>query len=82
MKREEMIEMFRDAIYEGDTLQGFISDIYDAGYAKGYSDAEKKYNVKTENETHSRPLSPYERTRNAVYATGNKWAIENFNATH
>lgn len=27
-------------------------------------------------------LSPYERTRNAVYATGNKWAIENFNATH
>ena len=27
-------------------------------------------------------LSPYERTRAAVYATGNKWAIENFNATH
>lgn len=27
-------------------------------------------------------LTPYERTRNAVYATGNKWAIENFNATH
>lgn len=26
--------------------------------------------------------SPYERTRDAVYATGNKWAIENFNATH
>ena len=26
--------------------------------------------------------SPYERTRRAVYATGNKWAIENFNATH
>lgn len=25
---------------------------------------------------------PYERTRAAVYATGNKWAIENFNATH
>lgn len=35
-----------------------------------------------EHATHSRPLSPYERTRNAVYATGNKWAIENFNATH
>jgi hypothetical protein len=35
-----------------------------------------------ERRTHSRPLSPYERTRNAVYATGNKWAIENFNATH
>ena len=27
-------------------------------------------------------LSPYERTRAMVYATGNKWAIENFNATH
>lgn len=26
--------------------------------------------------------SPYERTKRAVYATGNKWAIENFNATH
>lgn len=28
------------------------------------------------------PPRPYERTRAAVYATGNKWAIENFNATH
>ena len=26
--------------------------------------------------------SPYERTRAGVYATGNRWAIENFNATH
>ena len=26
--------------------------------------------------------SLYERTRAAVYATGNKWAIENFHATH
>lgn len=26
--------------------------------------------------------SMYERTRAAVYATGNKWAIENFHATH
>lgn len=25
---------------------------------------------------------PVERTRRAVLATGNKWAIENFNATH
>lgn len=24
----------------------------------------------------------YERTRRAVYATGNRWAIENFEATH
>ena len=27
-------------------------------------------------------LSAYERTKAQVYATGNKWAIENFNATH
>ena len=27
-------------------------------------------------------MSPYERTKAQVYATGNKWAIENFNATH
>ena len=35
-----------------------------------------------EERTYSRPLTPYERCRNAVYATGNRWAIENFNATH
>lgn len=29
-----------------------------------------------------RTASPYERTRAMVYATGNRWAIENFNATH
>lgn len=27
-------------------------------------------------------LSPQERVRAAVYSTGNKWAIENFEATH
>ena len=26
--------------------------------------------------------SAYERTKAQVYATGNKWAIENFHATH
>lgn len=29
-----------------------------------------------------RRLTPYERTRALVYATGNRWAIENFEATH
>lgn len=29
-----------------------------------------------------RPPSPQERTKAQVMATGNKWAIENFNATH
>ncbi len=32
--------------------------------------------------TRTRRPSPYERTRAAVYATGNKWQIENFEATH
>jgi hypothetical protein len=27
-------------------------------------------------------ISIYEKNRRAVYATGNKWAIENFHATH
>lgn len=27
-------------------------------------------------------LTPQQRTRNAVYATGNKWAKENFDITH
>lgn len=27
-------------------------------------------------------LSPYEKTKAQVEATGNKWAIENFHATH
>ena len=30
----------------------------------------------------SRRESAYERTKRQVYATGNKWAIENFHATH
>lgn len=29
-----------------------------------------------------RKSTPYERTRNAVYSTGNKWAKENFDAIH
>lgn len=29
-----------------------------------------------------RGAGPAERTRQAVYATGNRWAIENFEATH
>ena len=33
-------------------------------------------------EDNSRRETPYERTKRQVYATGNKWAIENFHATH
>ena len=35
-----------------------------------------------EGRTTKSQLSPYERTKAQVYATGNKWAIENFHATH
>lgn len=29
-----------------------------------------------------KPITPYERTRAQVAATGNRWAMENFYATH
>ena len=40
---------------------------------------------KCQQETEARDVyvqSPQERLRAAVYATGNRWAIENYNATH
>ena len=40
---------------------------------------------KCEEETESKDIyveSPQERLRASVYRTGNRWAIENFNATH
>lgn len=41
------------------------------------------HNCKTETETRDEyVMSPFERTERAVYATGNKWAIENWRATH
>ncbi len=42
---------------------------------------ETKKDTKKET-TRVRPLSLYERTKAQVYVTGNKWAIENFEATH
>ena len=36
----------------------------------------------TSNDDNHRRETPYERTKRQVYATGNKWAIENFHATH
>ena len=38
-------------------------------------------NIKAKPKTKER-VSLYEKNRRAVYATGNKWAIENWNATH
>ena len=36
----------------------------------------------TNESSHRQHESMYERTKRQVYATGNKWAIENFHATH
>ncbi len=38
--------------------------------------------MKISSHSNEKPMSMYERTRAQVYATGNKWAIENFHATH
>lgn len=43
---------------------------------KGFIPAEEKKRIPP------KVLGPYERTRAQVRATGNKWAMENFYATH
>lgn len=42
----------------------------------------KKSTNKLTKETKTPRTTPQERVRASVYATGNKWAIENYNATH
>jgi hypothetical protein len=58
------------------SLFGIYVDTDD--YKKNNDDEKKEV---TKGNTRKNP-SPYEKTKNEVYATGNKWAIENFNATH
>ncbi len=38
--------------------------------------------IYSNNSRNEKPVSAYDRTKAQVYATGNKWAIENFHATH
>lgn len=45
-------------------------------------DCRKRQQEKAEPQTRPRPMRPYERVRAQVRATGNRWAIENFEATH
>ena len=61
--------------YETDSADKLIQQL------ESLKQDEPKEEVKEE-KPYTRPLTPYERCRNAVYATGNRWAIENFNATH
>ena len=46
---------------------------------KAVADLSEVYRMRGE---FTRRMSPYERTRAQVYATGNRWQIENFEATH
>jgi hypothetical protein len=46
-----------------------------------YKTEDKHEQTETQDAVHRR-TTPFEHTRAAVYATGNKWAIENFHATH
>lgn len=63
-----------------------VKDIADATPEElerlGVSKAELHSVLGQRRKTSSRKPNPQERTRAAVYATGNKWAIENFEATH
>lgn len=65
--------------YESDDANKIIEQIENIK-AKEKEREENKEIRRRKNNT--RPMTPYERTRAIVYATGNKWAIENFNATH
>lgn len=46
------------------------------------SDQESEELMDKQKEAPESHMTPQERRRAAVYATGNKWAIENFEATH
>ena len=65
--------------YETDSADKLIEQL--ESLKKDEPKPEVKEDVKAE-KPYTRPLTPYERCRNAVYATGNRWAIENWNATH
>lgn len=71
---------------------GIPTDEYLQTIAVGYDDFDLPISILNEAAIHAQENiglgllqvreTPYERTRRAVYATGNRWAIENFNATH
>lgn len=75
----ELCEMLRRADVEG--TWGDL--IYKIEYEFDV-DGIRSYDDENEPEPEPKPVkqTPQERTRAAVYATGNRWAIENFNDTH
>ena len=54
----------------------------ECGIMEALNDAGFSERIVKETVDQIRRLSPQERIRDAVYATGNKWAIENFKETH
>ena len=58
----------------------WIEDVKDVTEAA--PDEEREEPATRERARCHRKPDPYERTRAAVYASGNRWAIENFEATH
>ena len=82
----------RDLLYGGRGPSFGDSIMDNVDWERVYNEASDLYGSKSEdtpNKTPNRVLgvpghrpSPYERTKAQVYATGNRWAIDNFNATH
>ena len=69
--------------YEYEDYRDAAWEIFTSNLDEYYLSDKVEYDVVPERkETYCRPMSPYERNRAAVYATGNKWAIENWEATH
>ena len=69
--------------YEYEDYRDAAWEIFTSNLDEYYLSDKVEYDVVPERkETYCRPMSLYERNRAAVYATGNKWAIENWEATH
>ncbi len=73
---------YKLTVYENDDAVTYQSDDADEIIKQLESIKEAEEKEAKASKTRVKPLSPYERTRARVYATGNKWAIENFEATH
>lgn len=54
----------------------------DCGIIEALEDTGFSEKIVKETVEQIRRLTPQERTKESVYASGNKWAIENFEATH
>ena len=60
-----------------------IKEALETAYRAGMAAAsDQGKTVRAEQKPTKQLMDPHERTRAAVYATGNKWAIENFNAVN